>query len=51
MTNKKKMMHWRTFKYHLEQVTKISFKNSFACKSVFKGKRFAILFQNKPFSY
>jgi hypothetical protein len=39
MTNKKNVMHWGTFKYFLKQVTKISFKNSFACKKKFGGKR------------
>ncbi len=38
-------MHWGTFKYFLQQAT----KNSFACKSFFWEKRFAILFQNNSF--
>jgi hypothetical protein len=39
-------MHWGTFKYILQQVTK---KNSFTCKSFFWEKGLAILFQSKPF--
>jgi len=31
------------------KLQKNSFKNSFACKSIFGNKNFAILFQNSPF--
>jgi hypothetical protein len=31
------------------KLQKLSFKNSFACKSVLGGKGHAILFQNNPF--
>jgi hypothetical protein len=31
-------MHWGTFKYVLEQVTKNLFKNSFAYKKIFRKK-------------
>jgi hypothetical protein len=31
-------MHWGTFKYVLEQVTKNLLKNSFACKIFFRKK-------------
>jgi len=43
-------MCWETFKYFLEQVTKKSFKISFACKSFFGGKKHVILFQSNAFS-
>jgi hypothetical protein len=46
---KKKVMHWENFKYFKKQVTKDSFKNSFACKSYFWERRFAIHFQSNPF--
>jgi len=43
------MMHWGTFKYHLQQVTKKLIQNFISCKSVFGEKGRAILFQNNPF--
>jgi len=49
MNNKKNMMHWGTFKYHLQQVTKKLIQNFISCKSVFGEKGRAILFQNNPF--
>jgi hypothetical protein len=48
MTKKKKGYigeHLNIFKKKLQ---KISFKNSFACKSFFWGKEHAILFQSNP---
>jgi hypothetical protein len=46
---KKHVMHWGIFKYFLEQVTKNSFKNPFACTSYLWEKKLAILFQSNPF--
>jgi hypothetical protein len=45
----KKLMHWGTFKYFLKKLLKISFKNSFAYKSVFWEKKHVVLFQSNPF--
>jgi hypothetical protein len=50
MNKKVNVMHWGTFKYIFKNLQKISFKNSFVCKSFFSEKKCAILFQSNPFS-
>ncbi len=43
-------MHWGTFKYFLQQITKKFIQNSFACESFFGENELVVLFQSNPFS-
>jgi len=45
MNNKKKVMHWGKYKFKKNKLQKISFKNSFACKSYFWKKNLQSFFK------
>jgi hypothetical protein len=49
MTNKKMWCIGENLNILKNKLQKISFKNSFACKSYFCEKKLVVIFQNNPF--